>query len=75
MRALAIILKYGFVAVKQAVANGQYDFPKGLFFGGIELQEELVNYKEWLLKNLPLVNTPSHLVILFCGASLYCAPE
>ena len=55
LRALAIILKYGFVAVKQAVANGQYDFPKGLFFGGIELQEELVNYKEWLLKNLPLV--------------------
>ncbi|MCL2924968.1 MAG: M14 family metallopeptidase [Trichodesmium sp. MAG_R04] len=32
LRALAIILKYGFVPVKQAIATGQYDFPKGLFF-------------------------------------------
>jgi len=28
------ILKHGFAALKAAVAVGQYDFPKGLFYGG-----------------------------------------
>lgn len=33
-RAMAAILRYGYGPVKQAVAGGQYDFPKGVFFGG-----------------------------------------
>lgn len=52
LKTLVVLLKYGFTPVKQAVASGQYDFPKGLFFGGKEIQEELINYNNWLLKNL-----------------------
>ncbi len=33
-RALATIARYGLPALKDAVAGGQYDFPKGLFYGG-----------------------------------------
>jgi len=28
------IIRYGMPALKQAVASGQYDYPKGLFYGG-----------------------------------------
>ena len=34
-----LILRYGFSALKQAVAGGQYEYPKGLFFGGKRLQQ------------------------------------
>jgi hypothetical protein len=33
-RAIATSLRLGADAVKQAIAEGQYDFPRGLFFGG-----------------------------------------
>lgn len=33
-RALLAITRYGQAILKQAVAGGQYDFPRGLFFGG-----------------------------------------
>ena len=33
-RALAALLRYGRRAVTQAIAQGQYAFPRGLFFGG-----------------------------------------
>ena len=32
--ALREIVRYGYAGLKQAVAGGQYEFPKGLFFGG-----------------------------------------
>ena len=34
LKALLTILWYGMPELKQAVAGGQYDFPRGLFFGG-----------------------------------------
>ncbi|MBL8794424.1 MAG: DUF2817 domain-containing protein [Planctomycetia bacterium] len=34
LQALTAIARYGKPALRQAVAAGQYDFPKGLFFGG-----------------------------------------
>jgi hypothetical protein len=34
LKLLLAIAKQGMPALKQAVASGQYDFPKGLFFGG-----------------------------------------
>jgi hypothetical protein len=34
LQAAREVLKRGFPALKTAVATGQYDFPKGLFFGG-----------------------------------------
>jgi len=33
-RAVCLILRHGFHALKQVVAGGQYEYPKGLFFGG-----------------------------------------
>lgn len=32
--ALLAILRYGMPALRRAIASGQYDYPKGLFFGG-----------------------------------------
>ena len=34
LKALWVIARMGMPVVKQAVASGQYEFPKGLFFGG-----------------------------------------
>lgn len=34
LRSLLLILRHGIPALKSAIAGGQYDFPKGLFFGG-----------------------------------------
>lgn len=55
MKALAILFRYGFTPVKQAVASGQYDFPKGLFFGGKKIQDELKNYQNWIINQLSAV--------------------
>ena len=33
------IVRHGYEPLKQAIAGGQYDFPKGLFWGGDRLQE------------------------------------
>jgi hypothetical protein len=41
------ILRHGFKVMKDAIASGQGDFPKGLFFAGDEFQKEpqiLVNH-------------------------------
>ncbi|MCB9663869.1 MAG: DUF2817 domain-containing protein [Alphaproteobacteria bacterium] len=34
LQALPALLRHGFTALKEAVASGQYDYPKGLFYGG-----------------------------------------
>ena len=34
LRAFCNILRFGLPAIKQAIASGQYEFPRGLFFGG-----------------------------------------
>jgi hypothetical protein len=48
LRAAATALRYGFHRVKQAIAEGQYEFPRGLFFGGRELQQGPERYVAWL---------------------------
>jgi hypothetical protein len=52
LRAPAISLRYGFHRVKQAIAEGQYDFPRGLFYGGRELEPGPRLYTEWLAQHL-----------------------
>jgi hypothetical protein len=37
---LKMLIEYGFDRVKHATLLGQYQFPRGLFFGGQSLQEE-----------------------------------
>lgn len=41
-------LSLGGAAIRQAVAGGQYDFPKGIFYGGSALEEGPRVYGEWL---------------------------
>ena len=48
VRAPAFAMRHGFHRVKQAIAEGQYEFPRGLFFGGRQLQEGPRLYCDWL---------------------------
>jgi hypothetical protein len=34
-----LIARFGFAALKQSIAAGQYEYPQGLFFGGTSLEE------------------------------------
>lgn len=52
LRAILKIIRYGLPALKQAVAAGQYDYPKGLFYGGKTLQSGPFRYCEWLKRHL-----------------------
>ena len=52
LRALLASLRHGFHAVKQAVAEGQYDYPKGLFYGGATLEEGPAAFCRWILDAL-----------------------
>ena len=36
LKALPLIVRYGMPALRQAIAEGQYTYPRGLFFGGTE---------------------------------------
>ena len=36
LKALPLIVRYGVPALRQAIAQGQYKYPRGLFFGGTE---------------------------------------
>ena len=52
LQAMCLVLRHGFRPLKQAVAQGQYEFPLGLFFGGGELQPGPTRYLEWLRNSL-----------------------
>jgi Protein of unknown function (DUF2817) len=52
VRAAATAVRYGFQRVKQAIAEGQYEFPKGLFYGGRELQAGPRALGDWLKAHL-----------------------
>jgi len=43
---------HGFSALQQVVAGGQYEFPKGLFYGGLDLEEGPRKFLEWLVTRL-----------------------
>jgi hypothetical protein len=52
LRALGAIARYGLKPTLQAVAQGQYEFPRGLFFGGRELEPGARLLTEWLRQHL-----------------------
>jgi hypothetical protein len=52
VRAAAAAMRYGFHRVKQAIAEGQYEYPKGLFYGGRELQNGPRALGEWVQAHL-----------------------
>ena len=47
-RAGGLILRHGMAALRQAVVGGQYEYPKGLFFGGNQLEQGLKKYRDWI---------------------------
>jgi len=59
-RALWAILRKGFNALKQAVVEGQYDFPQGVFYGGASLEKTAV----LLQQNLPGILESAERVVL-----------
>ena len=48
-------MRYGMPALKTAVVGGQYEYAKGLFFGGKRLQEGIEKYQAFLAKRLASV--------------------
>jgi hypothetical protein len=56
LRLAAAVLRYGPRALKQAIAEGQYEFPRGLFFGGAALEAGPRLYLDWLRRNLSRVD-------------------
>lgn len=52
LRAFALIARHGMPMLKQTIAGGQYDFPKGLFYGGGQLEEGPRFYQTFLEERL-----------------------
>lgn len=46
--AIPALLRHGRAALAQAIAAGQYEFPQGLFYGGVEREPSLVLFTELL---------------------------
>jgi hypothetical protein len=50
VRAGWLVARYGLSSLRQAVAGGQYDYPRGVFFGGKQLQQGPGEYQAWLAR-------------------------
>jgi hypothetical protein len=48
LHAVRSILKYGMPALKQTIAEGQYEYPDGLFYGGKQFEQSATLYLGWL---------------------------
>lgn len=51
-RMFALALRQGYGPVKQAIAQGQYQFPRGLFYGGAQLEAGPQLFRQWLERRL-----------------------
>ena len=58
-RAGWLVLRHGMSALKQAIARGQYEYPKGLFYGGDGLEEGPRKFQQFVKSQLGRVNTNS----------------
>lgn len=45
-------LRHGLRATRQAIAQGQYEYPRGLFYGGTALEAGPARLLDWLRRNL-----------------------
>lgn len=52
LQLISTLAKHGFGALQQVVAGGQYEYPKGIFYGGADLQEGPTKLLEWLVGRL-----------------------
>ena len=64
LNALPLIVKHGLPALRQAIAGGQYSFPRGLFFGGerpSQMQQILQQHlPRWLEGSKAVVHLDFH---------------
>lgn len=51
------VLRHGYNALKQAIAGGQYEYEKGIYFGGKELQPGLKILREFFTQHLSEVRS------------------
>ncbi len=51
-RAAWQVARHGMTTLKQSVAGGQYEYPRGLFFGGKRLQQGPARYEAFLRERL-----------------------
>ena len=56
LRAVLVILKYGMGPLRKAIAGGQYGEPKGLFYGGNQLEEGPTLFRTWLQSKLSSIS-------------------
>ncbi|MCB1323255.1 MAG: DUF2817 domain-containing protein [Leptospiraceae bacterium] len=52
LRLLGRVIRHGFEYLKQAGAEGQFEYPSGLFFGGHEMQTGPRRFLKWARKKL-----------------------
>jgi hypothetical protein len=52
LKAALLVVRHGMPSLRQAVAGGQYEFPRGLFFGGKKLEQGLERYQAYLTQRL-----------------------
>ncbi len=64
------IYQHGFTTLKQAIAGGQYEYPKGIYYGGSKMEESLVFLKEWMETHLSSVKK-LHVIEVHTGLSEY----
>ena len=60
-RAVWLIVRHGMSTLKQVIAGGQYEYPKGLFFGGSKLEEGPRKVQEFVRGRL---KSAEHLVVV-----------
>lgn len=53
LRALWLLARHGLRPLAQGVAGGQYDYPRGLFYGGHRPEPSAAAYTHWLESRLP----------------------
>ncbi|MBI2816737.1 MAG: DUF2817 domain-containing protein [Acidobacteria bacterium] len=55
LKATWLVLRYGYTTLKQGVAGGQYEYPRGLFFGGKHLEQGPEKYQSFVGQRLSSV--------------------
>ena len=57
LRAAWQVMRHGLKPLRQAIAGGQYAYPKGLFYGGQRLEQGPSRYLAWIRQHLGAVQT------------------
>jgi hypothetical protein len=64
LQAIGVVVRHGMSKVKQAIAEGQYEYPQGLFFGGNRLEQTALivqqEFDNWLADSERVVHLDVH---------------